>query len=224
MRTRPKLIVFDVNETLLDLTPLKNKVYQVMENSTAFDLWFSTLLHYSLVETVTDNYSDFSSIASATFRMVAQKFQTDISDARINKILETIEQLPPHSDVISALSQLADAEITMVALTNGNQKVAESQLAHAKIDRFFTQIISVEGIGRYKPHPDAYSFVLKKMETSPEDTLLIAAHGWDIVGAKRARMQTAFIERKGKYMYPLGESPDLTATTVLEIVEKLLTI
>lgn len=46
MPTKPKLIVFDVNETLLDLKPLKSKVNQALGNDLAFDLWFSTLLYY----------------------------------------------------------------------------------------------------------------------------------------------------------------------------------
>ncbi len=223
-RTKPELIVFDVNETLLDLSPLKTKVNQVMGSDLAFDLWFSNLLHYSLVETVTGNYADFSSIAAVTFRMVAQKLEIEIDDDKITSTLEAIKSLPPHSDVIPALTGLEKAEFAMVALTNGNQDVAETQLANAKLDGFFKSIISVENVGRYKPHPDPYTFILEKMEISSANAILVAAHGWDIVGAKRAGMQTAFVERKEKSMYALGESPDFTGRTVLEVAEKLVAI
>lgn len=221
MQTKPKLIVFDVNETLLDLNPLKSKVNQALGNHEAFDVWFSMLLHYSLVETVTNTYSDFSSIANATFKMVSQKFEVDISDEKIASILSTIKSLPPHSDVIEALTHLEKEGFTMVALTNGNQGVAENQLKYAGLDSFFKNIISVEHVKRYKPHANAYRFVLDKMSTPAEDTLMVAAHGWDIVGGKRAGMKTAFIMRKGKFMYPLGERPDLTGKTVLEVAKKL---
>ncbi len=224
MPTKPKLIVFDVNETLLDLHPLKLKVNQALDNDIAFDLWFSALLHYSLVETVTEKYADFSSMAAAIFRMVSQKFEIDISDEEIVSILATIKKLPPHSDVMEALIRLEKAGFTLLALTNGNQEVAENQLVYAEIDSFFTHIISVEYVGRYKPHGEPYRFALDKMKIAAKDALMVASHGWDIVGANRAGMQTAFVEREGKFVYPLGERPDLTGKTVLEVAEKLLVL
>ena len=53
---KPKVIIFDVNETLLDLAPLRISVGQALEGHEEFlSLWFSTMLHYSLVETLTGN-------------------------------------------------------------------------------------------------------------------------------------------------------------------------
>jgi 2-haloacid dehalogenase len=153
--------------------------------------------------------------------MVAQKSGIDIDDEEIESILEVIKRLPPHPDVIPALTRLGEAGFTMVALTNGNQNVAEEQLAYAKIDQFFKHIISVENVGYYKPHAQTYDFIIKKSGVESKDAILVAAHGWDIVGAKRAGLQTAFIEREGKSVYPLDKSPDFRGETVLEIAEKL---
>lgn len=221
MPAKPKLIVFDVNETLLNLNPLKSGVNQSLGNGMAFDLWFGNLLHYSLVETVTEQYSDFSAIAEATFQMVAQKFKINISKAEIGSILAIITDLPPHSDVIQALTLLEDAGFTMAALTNGNQEVAEKQLTNAGIHTFLKDIISVEHAERYKPHADAYHFLLGKMKISAKDAMLVAAHGWDIVGAQRAGMRTAFVAREGKFLYPLGNNPDVTGKTLIEVAERL---
>ncbi|HEA20861.1 hypothetical protein LCGC14_1428960 [marine sediment metagenome] len=221
MLNKPKLIVFDVNETLLNLEPLKLKVNHALYNDFAFDLWFSKLLHYSLVETITEQYADFSSIAAATFRMVAQRFEIDIPDTEISAILSNIKNLPPHTDVVEALTLLKKTGHTMVALTNGNQDVADEQLENAGIKGFMKKVFSVEIVNRYKPHSETYNYVLKAMKTSPKDTLLVAAHGWDIVGAQRAGMKTAFVAREGKFIYPLASHPDLTGKTVLEIAKEI---
>ncbi len=205
MPVQPKLLVFDVNETLLDLNPLKDKVNHALGNDLAFNLWFSKLLHYSLVETVTEHYSDFSSIAASTFQMVAQNFKVDIPDAKVDSILATIKSLPPHKDVIAALTLLQNAGFTMVALTNGNQEVADKQLIDSGIAPFLKQIISVEHVGRYKPHVDAYTYVLNVLSVAAKEAMMIAAHGWDIVGARRAGMQTAFVARAGQIYLSIGE-------------------
>lgn len=48
---KPKLLIFDVNETLLDLSPMKARMNEVFNHESAFDKWFSLLLQYSLMDT-----------------------------------------------------------------------------------------------------------------------------------------------------------------------------
>lgn len=66
---KPSCIIFDVNETLLDLGEIKKKVNEALGSKRGFKLWFSMLLHYSLVDTVTQNYHDFGTIAGTTLGM-----------------------------------------------------------------------------------------------------------------------------------------------------------
>ena len=42
---------------------------------------------------------------------------------------------------------------------------------------------------------EVYLKTCKKMKIKPERTLMIAAHGWDINGAKLAGLKTAYITR-----------------------------
>ncbi len=221
---RPRLLIFDVNETLLDLSPLKSRINEVLNSESAFDIWFQTLLHYSLVETLTDSYQDFSSIAKATLKMVSFKLKTQLSESEITSILGKIKELPAHSDVPEALERLSKFGFILVAFSNGNEEVLKKQLKFAEIDHFFDAIFSVEDIRQYKPKATSYHYVINEMKIPLKDTMMIAAHGWDIVGAKRAGLKTAFIERKGKTPYPLGENPDISGKTILDIANKLITI
>lgn len=71
--TAPKVIFFDVNETLLNLEPLKESVTEVLGGRKELvKLWFTTMLQYSLVATVGDHYRNFDETGTATLRMVAQ--------------------------------------------------------------------------------------------------------------------------------------------------------
>jgi len=219
---KTKLLIFDVNETLLDLSPLRVAVNGALKNESAFDIWFQMLLHYSLVETVSLSYQDFSSMAEATLKMVSKKFKIAVPDSGLGSILGKIKELPPHKDVPHALNLLKESGFKLVAFSNGNSKVLNEQLRFAQIDIFFDGIFSVESVQKYKPHPSAYEYVLKEMQTSAKEAMMIAAHSWDVLGAKRAGMQTAFVERDGKSIYPLGEAPDLVEKTVLEIARALM--
>lgn len=221
---KPKLLIFDVNETLLDLSPLKSRINEALHSEYAFDIWFRTLLHYSLVETVTENYEDFSTIGKTTMQMVCKRYEVDIVDSEITSILGIIKKLPPHDDVVEALIMLKASNFKLVALSNGNDKVLKKQLRFAAIDRLFDAILSVESVREYKPKASAYEYALREMRTSANHTMMIAAHGWDILGAKRAGLKTAFVERKGKLIYTLGGDADLMGKTILEIANKLVVI
>jgi 2-haloacid dehalogenase len=222
MNTKPKLLIFDVNETLLDMSPLKQSINQALNNDWAFDIWFPSLLQYSLVETCIGTYHDFSKIAAATFRMTASKFELNFTEEEIKEILSPISTLKPHTDVVKALSLLKENKMKMIALTNGKPKVAQRQLKYAGIDHFFDEVISVEVVKKYKPHPDTYQYVLNKYSVNADRAMMIAAHGWDIAGAQQSGLQTAFIGRAGKFKYPLAEKPTLDGPDCLTIAKSLL--
>ena len=217
----PKLLIFDVNETLLDMQPLKDSINTALENPYAFDIWFPQLLQYSLVETITGTYHDFSEIAAGVFKMTAQKLEKDFSDNEVKQILSKISELQPHEDVPQGLANLKEQGYILVALTNGKPRVALEQLEYAGLSSYFDKILSVEVVNKYKPAPETYNYVTKMFTVANSEAMLVAAHGWDITGAKRAGLRTAFVNRPGKSLYPLAESPDLTISTILELANSL---
>ncbi|MDX1544271.1 MAG: haloacid dehalogenase type II [Christiangramia sp.] len=216
---RPEVIIFDVNETLLDLEPLKKRINSALKNEQASDTWFAQLLHYSLVETVKGTYNDFSEIAAAVFKMNAEKHDLFFTESEIKEILSPVSALKPYEDVVPALKKLKSEGIQLVAFSNGKPEVLQDQLEFAEIDHFFSRILSVEACKKYKPHPKAYKYALKEMNCSASDAMMVAAHGWDIAGAQEVGMRTAFVERPGKNLYPLASAPDLRLKKLTGLAE-----
>ncbi|MEL6276597.1 MAG: haloacid dehalogenase type II, partial [Bacteroidota bacterium] len=119
---KPKALLFDVNETLLDLAPLRLSVgWALNGRGDLLPLWFSKMLHYSLVETLTESYQSFGEIGTAALMMVAKSngITLDIDAAR-SAIIPPLRSLPPHADVIPALEILAKKGYQMVSLTNSS--------------------------------------------------------------------------------------------------------
>jgi 2-haloacid dehalogenase len=54
------------------------------------------------------------------------------------------------------------------------------------------------------------------------EAMMVAAHGWDIAGAQAAGLQTAFVARPGKVLYPLAEKPDHIVNDFEELADLLL--
>ncbi|MEC7452372.1 MAG: haloacid dehalogenase type II, partial [Pseudomonadota bacterium] len=69
----PKVIFFDVNETLLDLTAMRSSVGEGLGGrDDLLPLWFSTMLHHSLVDSTTGRFHTFGEIGVASLLMVAE--------------------------------------------------------------------------------------------------------------------------------------------------------
>lgn len=143
---KPSVILFDVNETLLDMTPLKKKVNKLLKSPRGFKLWFTMLLQYSLVDNCTNQYHDFPTIGKATLKMTAQSFKEVITDDDIKEALSTINELPAHADVKDGLNLLKDAGFRLATLTNSPMKTLRTQLEFAGLTDYFESILSVDSI------------------------------------------------------------------------------
>ncbi|QDS94495.1 Haloacetate dehalogenase H-2 [Roseimaritima multifibrata] len=217
---RPTVIIFDVNETLLDMAPLKTSVGQALGGrEDLLPLWFSTMLHYSLVETLSDNYHSFGEIGTAALMMVAETQGVELSYEEAKKAIVTpLRSLPPHADVVAGLKALDKAGFKIVSLTNSSAIGVETQFKNAGLTEFFEKRYSVDAVRKFKPHPAPYHSVLKDLNVDPQDVLMVAAHAWDLAGAKSVGLQTAFVARPGKALYPNVDRPDYVVKDLAELV------
>ncbi|MBU2939998.1 haloacid dehalogenase type II [Lacinutrix sp. C3R15] len=223
---RPKVLFFDVNETLLDLTAMKDSVGKILGNrSDLLPLWFTTMLQYSLVSTVGRQYNDFGIIGAAALQMVASNNGITLTEDQAKEaILGPIRSLPAHPEVKAALQKLKDAGYKLVSFTNSSNKGVETQFTNAGLLEYFDQRLSIEDMGKFKPHTDAYDWAARKMQIKPEECLLVAAHGWDIAGAIWANWRGAFISRPGAQLYPLAEKPEIIASNLTIVADKLVAL
>ena len=222
---RPKILFFDVNESLLDLAGLKKSVGSALGNrEDLLPLWFKTMLHYSLVSTVADQYHDFGVLGAAALQTVAQNEGITLSEADAKAAIAPIRSLPPHPDVAPALEKLQAAGFRMVTLTNSSNSAVADQMKNAGLTDFFEQRLSVEDVQMFKPHSHVYKWAAKKMEVSPADCMLVAAHGWDIAGALWAGFRGAFIARPGTQLFPLAPAPEINRPDLLQISEQLIAL
>lgn len=220
---KPKVILFDVNETLLDLAPLKASVGKALGGrEDLLPLWFSTMLHYSLVETLTDEYHSFGEIGTAALMMVAEAENIQLThDQAKEAIVTPLRALPPHPDVVAGLTALGQAGYRIVSLTNSSAIGVETQFKNAGLTELFEKRFSVDSVKKFKPHPDTYRFVLNDLDVEPEEVLMVAAHAWDLAGAKNVGLQTAFVKRPGKTLYSIAAKPDYVVSDLLELFKSL---
>ena len=126
-----------------------------------------------------------------------------------------------HPDVGPGVRALRAAGWRLVTLTNGSTDVTERLLAQAGIRDEFEALLSVQDAGVWKPARAAYEYAARSRGTELGEMLLVAVHPWDIDGAARAGMSTAWINRAASVYPDVFTSPMWRASTLLELAEQL---
>ncbi|HET9587247.1 MAG TPA: haloacid dehalogenase type II [Anaerolineales bacterium] len=217
-----KLIVFDVNETLLALSALDPEFKRVFGDASIRSTWFAQVLQNSLVATLTGRYDDFGKIAGAALDMTAQSHKIELSEEDRKAILGGVRALPAHADVRAGLDRLKEAGFRLFTLTNSPPHVVEAQLRNAGLSDYFESSLSVDAIRRFKPDAAVYQMTAKELGVLIKEVRLVAAHDWDVAGALLAGCAAAFIARPGKVLNPLMPIPDIVGSDLIEVAEKII--
>jgi len=167
-------------------------------------------------------YVDFTTAQHAALRMLAARTGTPLADEQAASIVDGMSALPPHPEVPAALTRLRDADVTMVALTNSVQKVAEAQLAHAGLSELFDAAMSADSVRRLKPAPEPYRAVAERFGAGLASVRLVAAHSWDVSGALAAGCRAALVQRPGVVASPIGAQPDIVGASLTEVVDRII--
>ena len=222
MSPRPSVIVFDVNETLSDMSPMAGRFADVGAPEHLAKLWFATLLRDGFALTAAGAQRPFAELGVAALRTVlgGVELNRDL-DSAIGHVMDGFAQLAVHPDVPDGVRALRRSRLRLVTLTNGSTQVAERLFAGAGIREEFEALLSVEDAGAWKPARAAYEYAARTCGTDLGDMLLIAVHPWDIDGAARAGMATAWIDRTGAPYPEVFTPPSLTATSLTGLAEQL---
>ncbi|MGJ8549443.1 haloacid dehalogenase type II [Winogradskyella wichelsiae] len=223
--SRPKVLFFDVNETLLDLTVMKKKVGDALNgNDSLLSLWFTTMLQYALVTSASGQYKPFGHIGAAALQMVAANNNIVLSETEAqNIVVKSMQNLPPHPEVKEALALLKKEGYKLVALTNSSKESLENKFKNVGLTSYFDVLLSIESVGKFKPFSETYHWAAAEMNVNNEDCMLIAAHGWDVGGALWAGWRAAFVSRPGQQKFPLAPDTGITASDLNQIAQILIT-
>ncbi len=214
------VVVFDVNETLLDLRALAPRFEKLLP-AALMGVWFSRMLRNSLVASITGSYAPFDRQGIDALLATARNVGVEATHAQAAEVIAGMNELPPHPDVIPGLQRLADAGYRMATLTNSALPVVTAQVDHAGLAPFFERLLSVDEIRLFKPAPETYRFAAAQLGVPIGNIRLVAAHDWDVTGAIRAGARAAFVARRGATLGQLSETPDIVEPELIAIVDAI---
>lgn len=218
--TSARIVAFDVNETLLDLSSLDPLFERSFESAALRRQWFAQMLQIAFVGAIVGRYVDFTSAQRAALDMVAGRERVKLSAADAEAIIDAMRSLPAHADVVPALQALQEAGYKLCTLTNSPLDVVEDQLRNAGLTDHFDAILSADQVKALKPRHEAYALVSRTFDVALADVRLVAAHHWDVAGALAAGCAAAFVARPGMSLSPF-EDPDIVGDDLIAVARQL---
>lgn len=213
---------FDMNETLLNLSLLKTQFDKHFDDAYALKYWFTKLLHSSTVMGIMNEYRNFGELAAVALENLFFENNKTLSVETKTTILNEFKKLPAYKDVQPALRLLKENNIHVVAISNSSLEMIQEQLTNASIIDLFDAYYSVDSVQLYKPFNDIYHSVAQHEGFEINDVVMVASHDWDLFGAKKAGLTTAYVKRKEEIYNPYYLQPDFKATNLLELVQQVI--
>ncbi|MCF3974888.1 haloacid dehalogenase type II [Paracoccus salsus] len=222
MTNRP-ILVFDVNETLLDLDHLCPFFHERFGDVAVMRDWFAQLILYSQTITLAGLRSDFASLAGAVLHMIGTIRGVTITETDVARLREALGTMPAHPDAADALAYLQDQGFRMVTLTNSPPSAGPSALERSGLARFFEHAFSVQRSGCFKPAPQTYILVADALAVAPRDLCLVACHVWDTIGLQAMGGRGALVTHGMNAALPASgiPQPDLIAPDLSALARQI---
>jgi 2-haloacid dehalogenase len=216
-----KAVFFDMNETLMNLGLLKEKFDKSFDDDYVLKYWFTKLLHVSNTVAIMDEYKNFSELAGLVLENVFYERGKQLTVDTKAEILGSFTKLPAYEDVPEALKILRQNDIRVIAVSNSSLEMIKDQLTNGGILDLFDTYYSVDCVKKYKPFEDIYRYSANEEKLSVDNIVMVASHDWDLFGAKKVGLKTAYIKRKEEIFNPFYPQPDMAKENLVDLVHEI---
>ncbi len=219
VRSRPEVVAFDVNETLLDLAPVRAALVEAGRPADLLAAVFARTLLTGFAATTVGSWCRFRDAFDAALAQAS-----DLGPDQRSTVADAFGELAPHPDVEPALRSLTDAGVRVITLSHGSPGVAEAGLARGGMTPLVERTLTSESIRAWKPSREVYLWAAGVCDVAPDRLALVAAHGWDVVGAQRAGLTGAWFPRSERSYPAVYEAPHVQGADLRGAVEGLLAL
>jgi 2-haloacid dehalogenase len=213
-------VLFDLNGTLLD----PNTIAEPLGGSEADRRLAAEAFHEALLLTMADTlsggmYRPLSEYLHAALERGLRARGRDLSV--LDSAMQCAAAMQPFPEAGAALSRLRAADLRLGIVTNSAGEAAGRALTAAGLRDRFEIVIGSDEARTFKPHPRVYQHAAERLHAPPEQIVLVAAHGWDVMGALRAGLRAAWVARSERWLVPVVPEPDVTGEDLEDVAQKI---
>jgi 2-haloacid dehalogenase len=217
-----RAVVFDAYGTLFDVASAAERTRDLLGEKAGpvAELWRQKQLQYTWLRTLMGRHADFWQVTGDALDYTLDALRISAPDLR-RRLMEAYERIGPCADAREALSKLKAARLKVAILSNGAPRMLAAAVRSAGLEDLIDEILSVESVRIYKPHPSVYKLAVDQLGVWPAELGFVSANGWDAWGGKAAGLRVAWCNRSGLPRERLGEPPDAELTTLAELPDAI---
>lgn len=219
MSDTPSVLVFDVNETLLDIETLRPLFLRLFGDGDVLRDWFAQVLLYSQSATLAGLYRPLGAIGAGVLQMIGETRRIGIGEGDTAELRARLLAMPAHADVLPGLERLRNVGFRLVTLTNSAPDPQVNTIERSGIGRLVEHQFSVDPLRKFKPAPEVYRHVSETLALPPGAFCMVAAHHWDVFGAQVLGWTGALVTRPGQAAVPGLPEPDLVAPDIDQLAD-----
>jgi 2-haloacid dehalogenase len=206
-----KGLIFDAYGTLYDVHSVYARTEELCpgKGDLITQIWRLKQLEYSWLQTSLQEYRNFELITRASLIFALHAAGVEPSERITEPLFDKYLDLDPYPDAKSTLETLKRrGGCKLAILSNGSTNMLASLVKNSGLDSYLDATISMDGAGKFKPHPDCYALVEKTLGLKKDEVMFVSSNGFDVAGAKHFGFTVVWIRRGGA---PAPSGPVLPA-------------
>ncbi len=200
--------VFDAYGTLFDVaSPVRRHSQALGERATLLaETWRDKQLQYTWLRTLQERYADFEQVTAQALDFALERVGCDDRGLR-EQLLQAYATPQAYPEVAAALQALRGRGVRMAILSNGTERWLRSAVAANALEGCFDEILSVDSLGVFKPHPAVYRLAEQALQLPAGAISFQSSNGWDAYSAQAYGMRAVWCNRSGQPAERLPATP-----------------
>tara|TARA_Y100000591_G_C21502255_1_gene530526 strand:+ start:16 stop:678 length:663 start_codon:yes stop_codon:yes gene_type:complete len=216
-----KAIIFDAYGTLFDVNSAaakcKNKIGDKWEPFSNY--WRTIQLEYTWLRSLMERHQDFWKITEDSLDKSMKVFNIDLTMKK--ELLNLYKVLSTFSEVKETLKKLKEKKYKLAILSNGTPSLLNELVISNNLENIFDDLLSVEEVKTYKPHPNVYNIPVKKYKIEKNRFIYLSANTWDVSAAGNFGFNAVWVNRNKNVFDNLDYKPVTEIKNLSDIISLL---
>ena len=210
--------VFDAYGTLFDFGSAARQCRDALGDhiERLTKLWRDKQLQYTWLRAAQGRHADFWHVTGDALDFSLETLNLDAPGLR-DRLMALYLTLDPFPEVRDVLGRLRAVGLRTAILSNGSPAMLDAAVKNAKLGALLDEILSVEEVGVYKPHPKVYQLAVDRLGIPASGIAFQSSNAWDAYAASAFGMQVVWCNRYGQRCERLPGCPDREITSLAEL-------
>ena len=202
-----KAIIFDAYGTLFDVNSAakkcKNKIGEKWESFANY--WRTTQLEYTWLRSLMGRHQDFWKVTEQSLDKSMKVFR--VAESMRNELLDLYKVLSTFPEVKETLKKLKEKNYKLSILSNGTPSLLKQLVSSNNLESIFDDVLSIEEVKIYKPHPNVYNIPIKKYRIEKNQFAYLSSNTWDVSAAGNFGFNAVWVNRNKNIFDNLDYKP-----------------